>query len=235
MKASTSKPSDTRYKRLHASAPVLKTVNKLSVRDLIEQLNDATTAGDVNSAKALISTLSDRKKLPLRWLHFWENTRPMYIGTWSKTSRVVGPRTPFAKEEAVNYDYDSGEEWFEEEEGEEMEDLETLDGEEEEEEEEENHDWIVDDDEEELEQDDEGDLVLALDDVGDGVVAIPSQKKRKAESAGGFYGFNRNKRRKLVPLKPSCNGPHWETVLGEPQIPSWSQYSIRVLNGVYSF
>jgi chromatin assembly factor 1 subunit A len=229
MKVSSSRPRSTRYTRLHASAPVLKTISRVSVRDLIDQLNDATMAGDVSSAKALISTLSDRKQLPLRWLHFHENARPMYIGTWTKTARSVGPRTPFGKEEGVNYEYDSGEEWFEEEEGEEMEDLETIDGEEEEDEEDENNDWIVDDDEEELEQDDEGDLVLSLDEIGSGVIALPSKGKRKAEGSG--YGFNGiNKRRKLVPLKPSCKGPHWETVIGKSQISAWSQYSIRVLN-----
>jgi len=228
---SFSKPRTTAYTRLHASAPPLKTTSKLSVRDLIEQLNDATMAGDVSSAKALISTLSDRQKLPLRWFHFYENTRPMWVGTWTKTARNVGPRTPFAKEGGVDYEYDSGEDWVEEEEGEEMEDTETVDEDDEEEEEEEIGDWIVDDDEEELEQEDEG-LVLSLDETGPGVVALPSSKgKRKADGLYGWSSKYGNKRRKLVPLKPDCKGPLWESKIGHTEIPSWSRYSIRVLNG----
>jgi chromatin assembly factor 1 subunit A len=229
----SSKPRATTYPRLHSSAPPLKTTNRLSVQDLVDQLNDATMAGDVNGAKALISTLSDRKKLPVRWFHFWDNTRPMWVGTWTKTARNVGPRTPFGKEDGVDYEYDSGEDWVEEEEGEEMEDTETMDGEDEEDEEEDNRDWIVDDDEEELEHEDEG-LVLSLDEIGPGVVALPSSKgKRKADGIHGWSAKSGNKRRKLVPLKPDCKGPFWESKIGLTQTSSWSRYSIRVLNGVY--
>lgn len=157
--------------------------------------------------------------------------RPMYIGTWTKTSSVIGPRTPFAKEAGVDYTYDSGEEWYEEEEeeGEEMEDLETIDGEEEEEEEEDNGDWIVDDDDDELERDeeDDGDLVLSLDEIGSGLIPLPSKGKRKAE---GVFSF-KNKRRRLVPLRPDHKGPFWEKTLGECQVHSFSRYAVRVLNG----
>jgi chromatin assembly factor 1 subunit A len=195
----------------------------------VEQFNDASMAGDVSTAKSLISILSDRRKLPLRWLYFYENSRPMYVGTWSKTSKIVGPRSPFAKEDEIDYSYDSGEEWYEEEEGEEMEDLETLDGDEEDEEDEEdNGDWIVDDDEEELEPDEDGGLVLSLDEIGSGLASV-SKGKRKADGLQGFGRFG--KRRKVIPLKPDCKGPFWETTLGHPHIASWSQFSIRVLNG----
>ncbi|KAG8857092.1 hypothetical protein FRB91_011837 [Serendipita sp. 411] len=226
--SSSSRPRVTTYKRLHLSAPVVKTIVPLCVRDIIEQLNDATMAGDVYSAKRLISMLSDRQRIPLRWLHFYENNRPMYVGTWTKTSRCIGPRTPFAKDESMDYSYDSGEEWFEEEEGEEMEDTETLDGEDEEEEEDENNDWIVDD--EQLEPEDGDGLVLSLDEIGSETVDLTSKGKRRME--GGYFGFKGSKRRKLLPLKPDCKGPLWETRLGVPQEPSWSRYSIRVLNDV---
>ena len=40
-------------------------------------------------------------------------------GTFSKVSTIVSGRRPFAKDnELLNYDYDSGEEWEDEEEGE---------------------------------------------------------------------------------------------------------------------
>jgi chromatin assembly factor 1 subunit A len=197
---------------------------------LIEQFSDATLAGDVNTAKLLVATLSDRKKLPVSWLYFHENLRPMYVGTWTKTSTVIGPRSPFAKEEGIDYAYDSGEDWYEdEEEGEEMEDLDTIDGEEEEEEEEDNGDWMIDDEEEELEQEEEdGDLVLSLDEIGSGLVPLSPKGKRKADNV---YSF-KNKRRKLATLKPDCKGPFWETTLGEARLPSFSRYAVRVLNGI---
>lgn len=48
-------------------------------------------------------------------------------GTWTQSSTVVGPRTPFAKDTLLfDYSYDSGEEWEEPEEG--AEDLESLAG-----------------------------------------------------------------------------------------------------------
>ena len=48
-------------------------------------------------------------------------------GTWTQSSTVVGPRTPFAKDTLLfDYAYDSGEEWEEPEEG--GEDLESLSG-----------------------------------------------------------------------------------------------------------
>lgn len=217
----SSKPRKTAYGRPHDKAPAMKTSSRVLVRDLIEKLNDATAAGDVYSAKILISTLSDRRQLPVRWLYFYENTRPMYVGTWTRTSNTVGPRTPFAMDENLDYTYDSGEEWFEEEEGEEMDDTETIE-EEDEELDDENNDWIVDDDVDELEPNDEGGLVT----LGDS-----PKGKRKAES-GPFGWLGMNKRRKLVPLKPDCKGPYWETTLGTPELSSWSRYCVRVLNDV---
>ncbi|CAG8631179.1 14561_t:CDS:2, partial [Acaulospora colombiana] len=36
----------------------------------------------------------------------------------------------------------------------------------------------------------------------------------------------------LVPLKPDCKGPFWETTLGYPHVASWSRFCVRVLNDV---
>lgn len=61
----------------------------------------------------------------------WNGTGTDYAspssGTWTQSSTVVGPRTPFAKDTLLfDYTYDSGEEWEEPEEG--GEDLESLSG-----------------------------------------------------------------------------------------------------------
>ena len=56
-------------------------------------------------------------------LQFHENERPPYWGTWSKKSKVVGPRRPFAKDcHYFEYEYDSDDDWEEEEEGESLSD-----------------------------------------------------------------------------------------------------------------
>ncbi|XP_075217445.1 uncharacterized protein LOC142322349 [Lycorma delicatula] len=52
-------------------------------------------------------------------LQFHENRRPPYWGTWRKKSSVIGPRTPFGKDNAIfEYEIYSDDEWEEEEPGE---------------------------------------------------------------------------------------------------------------------
>jgi len=71
-----------------------------------------------------------------RFLSFHEDYRPPYHGTWSKRSKVITGRTPFAKDtKYLDYDYDSEAEWEEgdDEIGEDVED-DTKDQEDEEEE-----------------------------------------------------------------------------------------------------
>jgi hypothetical protein len=51
----------------------------------------------------------------MRLLSFHENHRPAYFGTFSKKSSFVSARRPFAKDtELVNYEYDSEEDWSDE-------------------------------------------------------------------------------------------------------------------------
>lgn len=53
-------------------------------------------------------------------LQFQEDSRPAYYGTFSKRSCIISGRKPFAKDEnkVEDYDYDSGDEWCEPEDGE---------------------------------------------------------------------------------------------------------------------
>uniref|UniRef100_A0A8C4QQ70 Uncharacterized protein n=1 Tax=Eptatretus burgeri TaxID=7764 RepID=A0A8C4QQ70_EPTBU len=56
---------------------------------------------------------------PMKLLHFHENYRPAYYGTWRKCSKQITPRNPYAKdEELLDYEVDSDDEWNEEEPGE---------------------------------------------------------------------------------------------------------------------
>ncbi|KAL4227300.1 Chromatin assembly factor 1 [Mactra antiquata] len=54
-----------------------------------------------------------------KFLHFHENTRPAYYGTWRKKSQRLSPRNPFKQDEDLfDYEIDSDDEWEEEEPGE---------------------------------------------------------------------------------------------------------------------
>ena len=60
-------------------------------------------------------------------LQFCENERPAYFGTFSKQSTFVGPRRPFGKDETIlQYEYDSDEDWEEEEQGEKHKDFSSI-------------------------------------------------------------------------------------------------------------
>ena len=61
-----------------------------------------------------VKTVFRRAKL----LQFYDNQRPPYFGTWTKTSDKVNARKPFAMDsEYFDYDYDSDDDWEEEEQG----------------------------------------------------------------------------------------------------------------------
>ncbi|XP_069072596.1 chromatin assembly factor 1 subunit A isoform X2 [Pleurodeles waltl] len=75
--------------------------------DLLE--DDTGTMGSVPERKTF-----GRMKL----LQFSENYRPAYWGTWNKASTVIHPRKPWLKDEVLDYEVDSDEEWEEEEPGE---------------------------------------------------------------------------------------------------------------------
>ncbi|XP_051980204.1 chromatin assembly factor 1 subunit A-like [Xyrauchen texanus] len=55
----------------------------------------------------------------MKLLHFHDNYRPAYLGTWNKKSTQISPRCPLRQDkELLDYEVDSDEEWEEEEPGE---------------------------------------------------------------------------------------------------------------------
>ncbi|KAI8368204.1 chromatin assembly factor 1 subunit A-domain-containing protein [Radiomyces spectabilis] len=59
--------------------------------------------------------------LRMKLLQFYEDVRPAYYGTWTKKSKVVTGRTPFARDEqSMDYEHDSEAEWEPEGEGEDI-------------------------------------------------------------------------------------------------------------------
>ena len=141
-------------------------------------------------------------KLPrAKLLKFHENRRPAYWGTWTKDSKKISGRRPFAMdEERFEYDYDSDDDWEEEEEGESLSDDEK---DKEEEDETEKDDYEVDNeffvphgylsDEEEDKEEDE--------------VLDPETAKQKQKLAA--KEFEKEHKKKTQELKPRLWGTYW--------------------------
>ena len=198
----------------------------------MHDLNEAEIAGDEGAVRDLLSTLRDRTLLPAKALIFHEDARPGYFGTWTRNSREVGPRTPFARDVvSLDYGVDSGEEWADEEE-----DGEVVDGDEEEDAaatEEPDSDldsWLVDDEDVE----DPGTPIEER--VGSPDFFMPPPPKRKAaKEADGDEASQAKKdakrRKVVVPLVPFVKGPYWESTIGECSYEPFNAYRIHFLNG----
>lgn len=75
-------------------------------------------ADNPSRVRSLLSLLRNRYSLPAKVLIFVEDNRPGYFGTWTRHSRIIIPRKPFARDPvAVDYACDSGEEWEDEDAG----------------------------------------------------------------------------------------------------------------------
>ena len=175
--------------------------------------------------RSLLSKLRDRSLLPAKLFIFNEDVRPGYFGTWTRNSRIIGPRSPFEKDVLVfDYNYDSGEEWEQEIPGD-ADDV-ADDGEEEDDDgdapDSDLDSWLVDDDEEPPISLEDGDMPLAAPD-------LPTQTiKRKAEDGETKLG----KRRKVViPLVPFAKGPCWESPIGHCERGLFKPYQIQLFNG----
>ncbi|CAE6460207.1 unnamed protein product [Rhizoctonia solani] len=200
-------PAKTRQSR-RSSRPR----QNLEVRAIIQELADAEVVGDSKTVRRLTNLLKNRRALPAKLFHFHENKRPAYYGTWTKSSPHIGPRNPFGKDESLDYEYDSGEDWEEEGDGEVI----VSDGSDEEDSgsDDEEEGWLVDDDEaEEVPSD-------AMDESGD--VSV----KRKAKSSNEKDG----KRRKVEKLTPFQKGPCWEEEIGQCSYEAFHVYRIQLLN-----
>lgn len=195
----------------------------------MSQLSEAEIAGDISLVRMLLSKLCNRSLLPAKVFIFTEDARPGYFGTWTRNSRIIGPRTPFAKDVLVfDYSYDSGEEWEEEPAGDAddvVEDGEDEDGE--------GSDpdsdldsWLVDDDDEpEIPIDDRDSSPMLI-------PSLPQTTKRKAEEGEKKLG---KKRKVVIPLVPFARGPCWESSIGQCDHDLLKPYRIQMFNGRLKF
>jgi hypothetical protein len=194
-------------------------------RTILSQLSEAEIADNPSQVRFLLSIIRNRDLLPAKVLIFIEDARPGYFGTWTRHSPIIGPRTPFARDPvALDYGYDSGEEWEEEGtgdaddvvEGAEDEDVVTeadsdLDS------------WLVDDD-------DVGEIETPLEErEADPLpVVLNFPAKRKAEDGERTIG---KKRKVIVPLVPFAKGPCWESDIGKCVYEPFQPYRMQLFNG----
>lgn len=177
-------------------------------------------------------------------------------GTWTRTSNLVGPRNPFGQDSvALDYSYDSDNEWEEPGEGE---DCQDVDEREEElysaSEQDSDLDDFLENDLEEIDADDAGSDIVETDATGVPVkrrsVSPFKQLSGLGTAAGSAlaspFGKGPNvltvkKKKKIKPLGrrfdaklvPFSTGPHWETSLGVPAYDNFKPYQIEFLNGEF--
>ncbi|RXW17972.1 hypothetical protein EST38_g7884 [Candolleomyces aberdarensis] len=195
-----------------------------TVRDIMNQLSEAEVAGDDHIVRQLLAKLQDRALFPPKVFIFHEDARPGYYGTWTRSSRIIGPRRPLAKDLLTfDYGYDSGEEWEEEPAGEDVAD----DDEEEEDGEEPDSDadsWLVDDDEEAEPVNLDDFDSLSPPEIWD---LPPPPSKRKADDSEKKHS---KKRKVVVPLVAFAKGPCWEERIGECSYDPFKAYRIQLFN-----
>lgn len=161
------------------------------------------------------------------------------IGTWTKTSKVVGPRTPFGKDtHLLRYDYDSEEEWEEEEPDLNAENLDSG-GELSVEEDSDalSDDWLCEDDEVDYEAGHEGgdeDMIM-MDVDGDGDIMIVEARKKilDRENKSKAAKEAARKRKNAGPMMPLIQGPIWESSVGVTTSNHFSSMRIQFLNGMF--
>lgn len=196
------------------------------VRSILDQLNEAEISGDARAVRRLMNLLRSRCAIPAKVLIFQEDLRPGYFGTFTKSSTIVGPRSPWGKDVVnLDYGYDSGAEWEEEEEG--ADDVMSVDGSAEEEDtsaDSDMDDWLVDDDE--VIETEPGTPISMMEEFPD-MPIIPSTKRKAVPTEEK----RRTKKRKVVPLVPFIKGPYWEDQIGICESEILKPFRLRFFNG----
>ncbi|KAI0253932.1 chromatin assembly factor 1 subunit A-domain-containing protein [Lactifluus subvellereus] len=201
-----------------------------TVRSIMAWLSEAEVTGDTVAVRVLLSELHDRTRIPAKVLIFHEDERPGYFGTFTKRSRLIKPRRPFARDDiAIDYAHDSDAEWGEEEEGGGDDVLGDSDDERDDDDESDDLDgWLIDGDDEE---------VVTPVEEREGMDAFPfppipegSKSKRKVGKEETDAEGKAKKRKVVVPLVPFIKGPCWESEIGNCEYEPLNQYRIQLFN-----
>jgi chromatin assembly factor 1 subunit A len=192
----------------------------------MSQLSEAEISGNDDLVRDLLAKLGNRERFPAKAFCFHTDARPGYFGTWTRSSRFIGPRRPFAQDTlAFDYAYDSGEEWEEEPIGEDVVDDGEEDDGDDEERDSDVDSWLVDDEEQDL-------ASLSRASSPRPIVDLPAPSLPKRKSDDGERKLNK-KRKVVVPLVPFVKGPVWESTLGQPEYEPFTSYTIKLFNGEF--
>lgn len=215
-----------RHGTLNPNGVRFKSFDKFCVRDIIAQLSEAEVIGNDQAVRSILDLLEDRTKLPAKVLIFDEDLRPGYFGTFTKASTVVGPRTPLARDPvAFDYSYDSGEEWEDEGDGDDLlsahgSDVDAtsdvasdeMEG------------WLVDDD-------DVGDPGTPLSER-EGSPSLPLPQELQVKRKPEIDKLKKEaKKRKVVPLVPFVRESRPEERIGECEDEVFRPFRIQLFNG----
>lgn len=224
--------------------------NIVSVKSIMQNISEGDLTSS-NSASYWRQALCDRKKVPVKLLSFGAtDRRPGYIGvcndtcccccqgiafsshlrtgTWSKKSRLIRPRNPFAQDSSMfTYDYDSEDEWEEEDQnGDDVnsDDARSLNSGSEAEDSDEDG-WLCEDDEVEFEEGFEGD---STEHQRDPEMAARNRAMAKRERSNKDAAARSKAPKALVPVS---RGPVWEPQYGQPLHSTFESMTISFLNG----
>lgn len=197
----------------------------------------ANETGDGEEARRVYKAFEDSRLFWTKTLKFWEDFRPAYQGTWSKPSLTVGPRTPFAFDNAMDYSIDEGLEWEAEDPaevelnsvGDDEEDMSELDDDEDD-----GDGWMVGDDEIEFEEGAEGYTEASA--TAQSLLKGSASTAIKAEAQDYYTEVGKagsgSRAQRFTRLVPFQKGPCLETKLGEVD-PFFVKYRICLLNGEF--
>ena len=206
----------------------------VSVRELMRQISESELLS--TGGRKWRDILMDPKKVPIKLLKFHDDRRHGYLGawgaswtrtdragTWTKTSTVIGPRTPMmADTSLLNYEYDSDEDWESDGEGEEIDSNAGGDEDEGDDVPESDEDSFIDDG---VTMQDGYDAEGGPIDVDD-PDAAPLVKKRPATDDLAAAKKKRVKHGKLVPV---CLGVSYQSDLAEPALGKDDRFFIQFL------
>lgn len=187
-----------------------------------------TTHQDALDPRKILSQLQDKHKFPWKTLAFDQQARPPYSGTFTKQSAAVGPRTPFAQDPIFDYSYDSGDDWQDDEGGDDVDDFDEMAGQDDEEEEDgsegEFDDWL----------DDAEDVPYVPTEVDEDIpVPIAAPVMDQTRLPMKVEKKTREVAKRVVKITPFWKGPMWEKVIGE-WIEGMEGYRLQLLNGEFS-
>ena len=178
--------------------------------------------------RKILDQLKNRHKFPWKTLAFDQQVRPPYSGTFTKKSVAVGPRTPFAQDPILDYSYDSGDDWQDDEGGDDVEDFDDLPRHEEEDEDDESEGefdgWLDDGGEEESVPYEQMDIGHEMPEPISSALVVQSRVSMKVTKR------TKEGPKRVIKVTPYWKGPMWERRIGDGS-EGMEAYRLQLLDG----